>query len=213
MKKIVLLLTGVFVCSIYFNSCQKSEVGLDNDLNSSELNHQISDVNSSDPHFINMQYQNLRGTWDVECSGECACALEWDLNSNLFYCTCSPCAMRIEYNEENSSGHLSDESLFNNYDFTKLISSELKNRGFNNKVRLKLIRHELTDQYRLSVAQYWEANELKSFAVYENYSNRGKQYIVDCYGECECLEQFNPATGLVSCSCSECEMKITEVDD
>lgn len=39
-----------------------------------------------------------------------------------------------------------------------------------------------------------------------------KEYIVDCTGTCDCRERFIPSTGAIECTCSPCEMKITEIE-
>lgn len=38
-----------------------------------------------------------------------------------------------------------------------------------------------------------------------------KKYEVDCSGSCNCTEQWNPVTNIISCSCQPCKMTIKEV--
>lgn len=38
-----------------------------------------------------------------------------------------------------------------------------------------------------------------------------KEYIIDCIGASEGMENYYPATGTVECTCDDCQMKITEV--
>ncbi len=202
------LLMGVFI----FLSCQQEAPLQQVETEASQINF------TEDYSFLNdppnsIDYSRLKDGWTINCSGQCDCYLQWDLNTNIHSCSCTECAMTIQYHDENVADSKIDDFFKAQYDFTQIIASELRKELGNTVVRIKQIDHQFGENYRLSVVEYWDKDELKSFGIYENLQNRGPKFRVDCTGTCGCLEQFNPATGMVSCSCSECNMVIEEIED
>lgn len=51
----------------------------------------------------------------------------------------------------------------------------------------------------------------QSIKVGNNLLSEDKEFIIDCTGSCNCRERYYPATGGVECTCSPCQMKVTEI--
>lgn len=215
MKKLFYLLLVISVGILaLLNSCSQNETDdltLDNEIEklSKKSNLQVSDFSNK-----------FAGSWDIECVGTCDCALEFHLSNNTYNCTCNPCAMKIEFindkNKINNIGTKEEQKKLLNYflyeyDFSKEFKKYLEKNETNKIIKIKSITNKINEKYRFSLIQFKNSKgEDDSIAFYQNINSR-KAFTVDCTGSCNCLEQFNPATGVVSCSCSPCSMKVTEI--
>lgn len=210
--KFILLFFLFGLISIYF-SCSQNDTEDKKKVNEIEIltskkKLQVSDFKSS-----------MIGSWEIECKGSCECTLDFYLTTGIYNCSCSPCAMDIRFiNDKKQSITFSEDEkkiylnyFLNDYDFIKEFKNYLKKNSSSEIINIKSISNIINKNYRFTLIKFINSKGFDdSISFYQKLGSE-KGYTVDCTGSCNCLEQFNPANGTVSCSCSPCSMKVTEI--
>jgi len=149
----------------------------------------------------------------VYCSGSCDCGLEGVLDGDNTYvqCKCSSCQMH--YVNTKLTSIEKSESI----DFEKIATqSYLDTFGENpEKINIDSFEVEKFENSDIYTLTYSSNSKKSTVMVVTNYSfdktAELKDFVIDCTGSCDCRERFFPSSGATECTCSPCQMKVTEL--
>lgn len=205
---------SLILFSVLFYSCEKEET--------------ISNENLKSEETVTLQELSKvmpPGEVELECAGNCDCALDYDLNTSIFSCSCSDCHMDIHFLK--SAGKVENKDLvlnsILNSDFAKVTASDLKKYSiekFKSEIKsFNKIKFSNSNNIFVLIFEFeTESGVNESVLYYEKIDNTNEtnkvirpKYRVDCEGSCGCREEYNFTTNTASCSCSECSMTITQL--
>ncbi|MEM1320795.1 MAG: hypothetical protein AAGG75_11100 [Bacteroidota bacterium] len=167
----------------------------------------------------------ISGTITVNCtSSECEggnigekghCQVKSDMNGK-FECTCAGCKMTVSANLFDSEidlvQQLSDanENYGDALQFVQQKHGEAV-EGFNR------ISFDFQESFTSIVYEYelnnGDVETVLYVTVFDDDGVAGKTYEIDCTGGCGCREQYDFKSETASCSCEDCKMKVTTIDN
>ncbi|GAB4128079.1 MAG: hypothetical protein OHK0045_16380 [Raineya sp.] len=159
--------------------------------------------------------------WRIECEG-CnqpgQCQLVGPISQYLECSSCSDgCAMNVTVLREIEQKTDANQETDENMDITKLAEESyektFKKKGVGVKVSsVEIIEDDIAKVYLVSYQDAAGKASTFSFMDYKQYSNKEpkKKKKIDCIGDCDCRERYILGSGTVECTCSPCEMHVTE---
>lgn len=149
----------------------------------------------------------------VYCTGNCDCGLEGVLDGDNSYlqCKCSSCVMHYVNTKSLSQSQKQQPIDFKQIAENSYLETFCKNAENINIDSFEVDKYENSDIYTLT---YSSGAKKSTVMIVTNYSFDKVvlgDFIIDCTGSCDCRERFFPATGATECTCSPCQMKVTQL--
>lgn len=211
MKKIKLLSLFLFsfmICVCLIISCSDNQTN-----NKNSVNNDVARV-VTESELI----QKVKGGVEIACDGGCDCYFNFNLDSGVGKCSCSPCQLELHFLDKKGTMTGTDkddvyESILENLLFKSTIrdvNQYVANKYATNIKGFTGIEFYIENDVTVIVYKFiGEDNKLNS--VLYSQKTAGPKYRVDCTGGCGCLEQYNFNTNTASCSCSDCNMVVTQL--
>ncbi len=151
--------------------------------------------------------------YTVYCSWNCDCGLQGSGNSYL-QCKCNRCQMHIRIQDKSGTPYNIQQMATES--FVKTFGQQPDQLRLS---KFRPVKHDIADVYTIFYMDEHQAES--SFMLiannqYEQLTFQGqksrkniKKFIVDCTGSCDCRERFFPANQSVECTCSPCQMQVT----
>lgn len=174
--------------------------------------------------FVRNGFTYIAGDVKITCgSDKCTggnvgpsekCQLASDMNGN-YECSCSGCKMTIWSDVKLENHEVSDQfEIDNNDEYAKDFIIEKHNEEF---FGFQSVSYHFSPDRTIAIYEYELLNgDVETVMFVNTYDSNGalkKKFVIDCTGTCGCREQYNHNTGISSCSCDECEMEVTEVEE
>lgn len=184
---------------------------------------QSTEIRSNVETFIRNGATYIAGDVNVTCgSDECTggnvgptdkCQVGSDLNG-YFECTCAGCTMKVAADAVLQDHNILEQlHIDNNDENAKNFILEKHDEGF---YGFQSVSYHFSIEKTIVIYKYGLKNgDVETVLYVNNYNEVGaltKQFEIDCTGSCGCREQYNHNTGISSCSCDECKMKVTEIE-
>ena len=163
-----------------------------------------------------------QGGYRIYCTGNCDCGLQGppEGGSEYLQCKCSTCVMHYE---STSKIGIENSENVKTYNIEELAEESFQKtfKKKASKIKIESFSVEKYNDSQIYTITYSSDNNISTYIILKNYSfpddkkttNKllKKDFVVDCTGNCDCREQFYPATGAIQCSCNDCVMTVKEI--
>ncbi len=156
----------------------------------------------------------------ITCQGSCSCQTVWQIGSDVVTCSCTPCNMHVIFDklQTGGKGNAELEEQYNSLiqsEFFKKSKSHLddyltKELGLTGSIEVITMKFQADSDHEIMTITFKtpSGEEETLLSVYNTQLKT--TYVINCTGNCGCMPQYNLETHIASCSCSPCNLTVSQ---